>query len=328
MTVAATPPHLTSPMRNQSSHRTSTLVPVACLVVAMASIQTGAAIAKGLFPVVGPLGAVTLRVLFAAALLGIVLRPWRVRRTPEAWRSVLIYGVALGGMNCLFYAALRTVPLGIATALEFTGPLAVAMLASRRAVDFLWIALAVGGLLLLLPLGGSFAGVDPLGGALALAAGVCWALYILFGQKAGAEHGLQTTAVGMTIAAVVVLPFGVATAGKTLLSPGILPAALVVAVLSSALPYTLEMVALPRLPAKTFGTLMSAEPAFGAVSGLLLLGERLVMQQWLAIAAIVVASVGTTLTAVQTREPPPQAADPTVGDLDPDAANGDRTWVS
>jgi inner membrane transporter RhtA len=294
----------------------------------MASIQVGAAIAKRIFPVAGPLGAVTLRVLFAAILLGVVLRPWRVRRTRAAWRSVLIYGAALGGMNCLFYAALDSVPLGVAVALEFTGPLAVAMLASRRAVDFLWIALAVGGLLALLPLGGAAARVDPVGAAFALGAGVCWALYILFGQKAGAEHGVQTTAVGMAIAAVVVLPFGLADAGAALFTPRILPLALAVAVLSSALPYSLEMVALPRLPAKTFGTLMSVEPAFGALAGLVLLGEHLTLQQWGAIGAIVAASVGTTLSAVQTRGPAPQGADPTVGDLALDTAPDAPTRTS
>lgn len=296
------------------------LGPVALLVVAMASIQIGAAIAKRIFPVVGPLGAVTLRVFFAALLLGVALRPWRVRRTAAAWRSVLVYGVALGGMNCLFYVALRSVPLGIAVALEFTGPLAVAMLASRRALDFVWIALAVTGLLLLLPLGDVSTHIDPAGAAFALGAGACWALYILFGRKAGAEHGLQTTAVGMAVAALVVLPFGVAEAGAALLTPRIVPLALAVAVLSSALPYTLEMVALPRLPTRTFGTLMSIEPALAAVSGLVLLGERLAARQWIAIAAVIAASAGTTLGAAPTHEPSPLAADPTVGDLDAEAS--------
>jgi inner membrane transporter RhtA len=298
----------------------STLLPVALVVVAMASIQTGAAIAKRIFPVVGPMGAVTLRVLFAALILGAVVRPWRVRRTSAAWRTVLVYGLALGGMNGLFYAALRTVPLGIATAIEFTGPLAVAVAASRRPIDFLWIALAVGGLLLLLPLGDAAAGVDPVGAGFALAAGVCWALYILFGRRAGAEHGMQTTAVGMAVAAVLVLPLGIADAGAALLTPSILPFALAVAVLSSALPYSLEMYALPRLPARTFGTLMSVEPAFGALSGLVLLGERLDLRQWLAVGAIIAASVGTTLAAPDPRDAAPHAGDPTVGDLDPDAA--------
>jgi inner membrane transporter RhtA len=307
-------------MSRRTSQQPSSLGAVALLVVAMTSVQIGAALAKGMFAAVGPLGAVALRVSFAAVLLAAVLRPWRVRRTAEAWRSVLLYGVALGGMNGLFYVALRTVPLGVATALEFTGPLAVAIVASRRAADFLWVALAVAGLLALLPLGAS-AGIDPVGAACALAAGVCWALYILFGRKAGAEHGLETTAVGMAIAAVLVLPAGVAGAGAALLSPAILPTALAVAVLSSALPYTLEMYALPRLPAKTFGTLMSVEPALGALAGLALLGEQLTARQWLGLGAIVATSIGTTVTAAQARGPTPQSADPTVGDFASDVVS-------
>jgi inner membrane transporter RhtA len=217
-------------------------------------------------------------------------------------------------MNVLFYAALRTIPLGVATALEFTGPLAVAILASRRAIDYLWVTLAAGGLLALFPLGSSSA-LDPLGAALALAAGVCWALYIVYGRRAGAEHGLETTAVGMAVAALLVLPAGIASAGASLFSLGIIPIALVVAVLSSALPYTLEMYALPRLPAKTFGTLMSAEPAIGALAGLAILGEQLTTRQWLGVGAIIATSVGTTLTAAQSSTPTPQGTDPTVGDF-------------
>lgn len=295
----------------------STLVSVALLVVAMASIQSGAAIAKRLFPVVGTAGAAALRLTFAALVLGAVLRPWRRRMDAAAWRSVLVYGVALAGLNGLFYAALRTVPLGIATALEFTGPLFVAMLASRRLLDFAWIGLAVGGLLLLLPLGAASTAVDPAGAAFALGAGVCWALYIVFGQKAGAEHGLHATAWAVAIAAACVLPFGIAQAGATLLAPGILPLALAVAVLSTAFPYALEMVGLRSLPKKTFGTLMSLEPAIAALSGLVLLGERLAPVQWLAIGAIIAASAGTTVTASATRDAAP-FSDPPIAGTDPD----------
>jgi inner membrane transporter RhtA len=288
-------------------------LPVALLVVGMASIQTGAAFAKQLFPVVGPTGAAALRLLFAALILCAALRPWRLRLTAAAWRSILIYGVAVAGLNNLFYASLRTVPLGIATALEFAGPLLVAMLSSRRAVDLLWISLAIGGLLLLLPLGLTSTGVDSLGALLALGAGACWALYIVFGQKAGAEHGIQMTAVGVVIAAACALPFGVAQAGAALFTPSILPFAVAVAVLSTALPHSLEMVALGRLPTKTFGTLMSLEPAIGALSGLALLNERLTVTQWVAIGAIIGASVGATTTAARKEEVPHLSAPPTVG---------------
>ena len=300
-------------MSGPASHPRSTLLPVALVVVAMASIQAGSAIAKQLFPVVGSTGAAALRLLFAAVLLGVVLRPWRVRLDAATLRSVLVYGAALGGMNSLFYASLRTVPLGVATALEITGPLAVAVLSSRRAEDFLWIALAVGGLLLLLPLGQAGAGGGPAGAAGALGAGACWALYILFGKRAGAEHGVRITAVGMVVAAACVFPFGLASAGAALFTARIVPFALAVAVLSTALPYTLEMVALRRLPASTFGTLTSLQPAFAALSGLVILRERVAPAQWVPLAAVIAASVGSTAAAARKGEPSPLADDPTVG---------------
>jgi inner membrane transporter RhtA len=204
--------------------------------------------------------------------------------------------MALGGMNFLFYMSLRTVPLGIAVALEFTGPLAVAIYASRRAIDFLWIALAVTGLMLLIPIGATSAGIDLTGASYALGAGACWALYILFGQKAGADNGVQTAALGVMIAALFVAPIGIVHAGAALLTPALIPVAIGVAILSTALPYTLEMVALTRMPARTFGTLMSIEPAFGALSGLLFLNEYLSLSQWMAILCIILASVGATMT--------------------------------
>ncbi|MNZ90923.1 Threonine/homoserine exporter RhtA [compost metagenome] len=245
---------------------------------------------------IGAQGTTTLRLIFASVIMLLLLRPWRARLSANTLRTVIIYGMALGGMNFLFYMSLRTVPLGIAVALEFTGPLAVALYASRRAVDFLWIALAVVGLLLLIPIGQTGGGIDLVGASYALGAGVCWALYILYGQKAGAENGIQTAALGVMIAALFVAPIGIAHAGSALLTPAILPIALGVAILSTALPYSLEMVALTRMPARTFGTLMSIEPAFGALSGLLFLGEVLSVTQWLAIGAIITASVGATLS--------------------------------
>ncbi|TDF77948.1 threonine/homoserine exporter RhtA [Pseudomonas sp. H9] len=274
----------------------ATLFPIGLLLIAMASIQSGASLAKSMFPVVGAQGTTTLRLIFASVIMLLLLRPWRARLTASTLRTVIIYGVALGGMNLLFYMSLRTVPLGIAVALEFTGPLAVALYASRRAVDFFWVALAVVGLLLLIPIGQTGGGIDLVGAGYALGAGVCWALYILYGQKAGAENGIQTAALGVMIAALFVAPIGIAHAGSALLTPTLFPIALGVAVLSTALPYSLEMVALTRMPTKTFGTLMSIEPAFGALSGLLFLGEVLSVAQWLAIGAIITASVGATLS--------------------------------
>ncbi|HIE0567065.1 threonine/homoserine exporter RhtA [Pseudomonas aeruginosa] len=283
-------------MTSTSRGLAGTLLPVGLLLIAMTSIQSGASLAKSMFPLVGAQGTTALRLFFAALILLLLLRPWRKRLSLQSLRSVVVYGIALGGMNLLFYLSVRTVPLGIAVALEFTGPLLVAILSSRRLLDFLWIGLAVFGIWLLLPLGNSAEPLDLVGAAYALGAGVCWALYILFGQRAGADHGAQGAALGVLVAAILVVPIGVAHAGADLLDPALIPLALGVAVLSTALPYTLEMVALTRLPARTFGTLMSIEPAFGALSGLLFLGERLSPTQWLAIGAIILASVGTTLS--------------------------------
>ncbi|WP_158773587.1 threonine/homoserine exporter RhtA [Cobetia sp. L2A1] len=275
----------------------SRLWPIAMLLVAMCSIQSGASLATLLFPMVGAAGATAIRLMIASALLLVILRPWRKAVTRKAWKSIAIYGVALGVMNLLFYQAIQTVPLGIAVALEFTGPLAVALLSSRRWLDLGWVALAIVGLVLLLLLGEETAApIDPIGAAFALGAGVCWALYILFGQKAGAGNGTQSAALGITIAALCVAPIGLMEAGTALFSLDVLPLALAVAVLSTALPYTLEMAAMPKLPTHTFGTLMSLEPAVAAVSGLLFLGQSLGTLQWLAIGLVITASVGTTLT--------------------------------
>jgi len=295
-------------MSTQPRSLAALLFPIGLLLIAMASIQSGASLAKSMFPIVGAQGTTTLRLIFASIIMLLILRPWRARMDASTWRSVIIYGMALGGMNFLFYMSLRSVPLGVAVALEFTGPLTVALLASRRALDFVWIALAVAGLLLLIPVGQTGAGIDPIGALYALGAGVCWALYILYGQKAGAEHGIQTAALGVVIAALFVAPIGIVHAGSALLTPALLPVALAVAVLSTALPYSLEMVALTRMPARTFGTLMSIEPAFGALSGLLFLGEKLSLWQWLAILAIITASVGATLS-MKRDSAPPVAAD-------------------
>jgi inner membrane transporter RhtA len=267
------------------------------LIVAMLCFQVGAALAKGLFPVVGASGAVALRLGIAAMILMAVWRPWRVKFTLPQARTVVLYGLAMGWMNFFFYLSLRSIPLGIAVALEFTGPLALAMLASRRAIDFVWIVLAVLGLLALLPLGLGSKPLAPVGIVFALAAAACWALYIVFGRKAGEVHGGQTTALGTLVGALVMVPIGFAHSGSLLLSPAILPVAIGVALLSSAIPYSLEMFALPRVPTRTFGVLMSLDPALAALSGLCFLGESLSPTQWGAVACIMVASAGSAATS-------------------------------
>lgn len=274
----------------------STLLPVCLLIIAMISIQSGASLAKSLFPLVGAEGITTLRLGIGTLILFIIFRPWRMHFAAGSRLPLVIYGLSLGAMNYLFYLSLRTVPLGIAVALEFTGPLAVAMFSSRRPIDFVWVVLAVIGLAFLLPFGHDMGSIDLLGAACALGAGACWAIYIIFGQKAGGDHGPGTVAVGSLVAALVFCPIGAWQAGSALLNVDILPIALAVAVLSTALPYSLEIIALPKIPARTFGTLMSLEPALAAFSGMIFLNEHLTHVQWLALVAIIAASIGATLT--------------------------------
>jgi inner membrane transporter RhtA len=274
----------------------SVAVPVAVLIAAMVCFQLGATIAKGLFPVVGASGTAALRLALSAIMLWAVWRPWRMRLNAREMRVIVLYGAALGWMNFFFYLSLRFIPLGVAVSLEFAGPLALAMAASRRAIDFLWILMAALGLLALLPLGLGSKQLDPLGVGCGLAAGACWALYIHFGRIAGAAHGGQTTALGMLIGAIMIMPIGAASAGMQLFSPAIWPAAVGVALLSSAIPYSLEMLAMPQLPTRTVGVLMSLDPALGALAGLRFLGESLTWIQWAAIASIVAASAGSAAT--------------------------------
>ncbi|MCC3701053.1 threonine/homoserine exporter RhtA [Rouxiella badensis] len=272
------------------------LIAVAMILIAMLSLQGGAAMAKSLFPLVGSQGVTALRLGMGSIILLCYFRPWRIKMRGGNLRSLLIYGLALGCMNYTFYLAIRTVPLGIAVALEFTGPLAVAMFSSRRPIDFVWVLLAVIGLGFLLPIGHSVTGIDPVGAGFALIAGACWAVYILAGQHAGSSYGPGTAALGSSIGALIFCPIGIAQAHSGLFSLDILPIGLGIALLSSAVPYSLEMMALTRLPAKTFGTLMSMEPAMAAFSGILFLDEILNPMQWLALVAIIAASAGSTLT--------------------------------
>lgn len=269
---------------------------VGVLLIAMVSYQCGASLAKHLFPQVGAQGATAYRLGLSALFLLLWRRPWRRMDRQGDWRALWGYGLSMGVMNLVFYLSLRTIPLGIAVALEFTGPLALAMFGSRRLIDFVWIALVIAGLAALLPLHGQAQSLDPVGVGYALAAGVGWALYIILGQRTGAAYGKDAVTLGTTIGAMVAIPFGVAHAGSALLSPALLPYALGVALLSSALPYSLEMISMTRLPARTFSTLLSLEPAVAAMAGVMLLGERLSALQWLAIGAIIVASAGTALS--------------------------------
>lgn len=286
-----------SHIQDTTSPQQSRLIAIASMSGSILSIQLGAAIAKNLFPILGAREVTALRLAIAALMLCAFHRPWRtsLRRTER--RFVVVYGVIIGIMNLLFYMALARIPLGVAVALEFTGPLSVALLSSRHAVDFVWAILAACGIVLLLPLTSFTAPLDPIGVLYALGAGVCWGLYIIVGRRAGSTiPGGIVTSWGMLIGAIVAIPLCLINATPFALNAKLLGMATLVAFLSSALPYSLEMVALPRLPAKTFSIFMSVEPAVAALLGLMILGEQLAPIQWIAILCIIAASVGSTAT--------------------------------
>lgn len=275
-------------------------LPIGLLLLSMISIQSGASLAKTLFPVIGAPGVTALRLLLGTAILLVIFKPWRLRFTRESLLPILGYGLSLGAMNYLFYLALSTIPLGIAVALEFTGPLAVAMFGARKITDYLWIILVIAGLAFLLPLGeqiGQINQLDPMGMLYALGAGAGWALYIIFGQRAGRFYGAATVSVGSLIAALIFFPVGAYHSDLSVMfNWAVLPVGVAVAILSTAFPYSLEMVALTRLPTRTFGILMSLEPVIGAMVGIIFLSEHLLFTQWLALSCIVIVSMGAALT--------------------------------
>ncbi|MGP1924523.1 MAG: threonine/homoserine exporter RhtA [Arsenophonus sp. NEOnobi-MAG3] len=271
-----------------------TLLSILLLLFAMISIQSGASLAKSLFPTIGALGVTALRLFLATIILFIIFKPWRKKLRCHSLKHLLIYGISLGSMNSLFYLSLERIPLGIAVALEFTGPLAVAMFSSRRAIDFLWILMVLVGLAFLLPIKNSINSLDAIGIIYALAAGICWGMYIIFGQRAGAGYGTATVALGLFISTLIFFPVGILTVGiEPLFNFSNLPIAVAVAILSTAFPYTLEMFALTRMPAKTFGTLMSLDPAIAAFMGMIFLNEDLTLTQWLALFCIIGASISS-----------------------------------
>lgn len=273
-------------------------VPFLAVLGSVTALGVGTSWAKqALFPVVGAQGTTAVRVGLSALLMLMLWRPWRWRLSRADAQAVVLYGAALGAMNLMFYLSLQTLPFGLAVAIEFAGPLAVAIWSSRRAVDFVWVALAIVGLALLLPVGLSGSALDPRGVLYSVGAAVFWALYIVFGKRAGHLHAGQSVSLGLLVAALVVVPVGVAHAGAALLSPSVLLVGVAVAAISSALPISLEMMALKRLPKEAFGIMISMEPAVAALLALALLGERLDTVQWLAIGCIVAASMGSAATA-------------------------------
>ncbi|HWH29247.1 MAG TPA: EamA family transporter, partial [Mycobacteriales bacterium] len=277
-------------------------VPATALVLsAVVSVQFGSAVARGLFDDLGAVGVVLLRVGLSAVLLLAVLRPRFWTWSRQALGAAALLGLALGVMNTVFYLSIRTVPLGIAVTVEFTGPLLLALVQTRRWRDGMWVLLAGAGVALL----GLDGGSAPLGGLLlAFLAGLCWAGYILASARVGALlPGTSGLAVALLVSTLVVLPFGVSGASAVVDDPALLLGGLAVALLSSAIPYGAELAALRRIPTRVFGVLMSLEPAAAAVAGFLVLSQVLDAREVVALLLVTAASAGVTLTARQDRVP-------------------------
>ncbi len=278
--------------------------PPALVLAGIVSVQVGASLAKQLFPLAGAVGVVTLRLVFAAAILLVAWRP-SLRMTRQAWLAVVLFGVVFGVMNVAFYEAIARIPLGVAVTIEFLGPLAVALAGSRRWLDGLWALLAAGGVVLLTDGGGH---VEWTGVLFALAAAACWASYIMLSARVGAQtSGGGGLAIAMAIGGIIVTPLGIATAGTELLNPVALAAGFGVALLSSVVPYSVELEALRRIPPRVFGVLMSLEPAVAALCGLVVLSQTLHPVQWVAVCLVVGASVGATRTDRSRSTPTPEA---------------------
>lgn len=276
------------------------LLPLLATSTAMACFQLGAAAAKSLFPALGAEGTAALRLGLGALMLLAIARPWRNWPQDAPVLSLLGVGLAMAGAVTFFYLAVRTLPLGIAIPIQFLGPLAVAILGSRRASDLAWVILAAGGIWMLAGRSEGGASLDLAGTLFALAAAGSWAAYILLGQGVSFAFGRSAAALSASIATLVVLPFGVATAGSALLTPELLPLAALVALVSTVLPFTLEFYALPRLPARTFAIFTSLEPAFAVMSGFAFLDERLTSGQLIGVLAVMIAAAGAAWTSAST----------------------------
>jgi len=271
--------------------------PVGLVLAGGISVQFGGALAVTMIPRAGSLGVVTLRLLVAAVVLLVVCRPGLRGHSRTDWGTVVVFGVTMAAMNGLFYQSLARIPLGPAVTLEVLGPLALSVLTSRRALNTVWAGLALAGVFLLG--GGGFSGLDPAGVAFALGAGAMWATYIVFSARTGRRFPqADGLALAMVVAALVFLPLGIAESGTRLLNPVTIGLGSGVAVLSSVLPYTLELLALRRLPASTFAILMSLEPAIAATAGFLILHQALSLSEALAIGLVIGASMGAVRTQV------------------------------
>ena len=273
--------------------------PIPAVLFAIISVQSGAAIAKTLFPAIGAAGTASLRIGISAIILLAIYRPNLFKITPNQWKIVISYGLSLGAMNLIFYLAIERIPIGLAVTLEFIGPLLVAVIGSKRLIDYLWVLLAAIGIVLIAPWSNN--GIDLLGVLFALLAGALWAAYIVLGTKVSKiMKGGDAVATGMLFASILIVPFGILENGLTNLTPTFLYLGIALALLSSAIPFTLEMKALAQLPARTFSILMSLEPAAASIFAFIFLQEYLTFNEILAVVFVVIASVGSTITSKRT----------------------------
>ncbi|WP_316831015.1 DMT family transporter [Pedobacter aquatilis] len=269
--------------------------PVPAVLLSIISVQGGAAIAKTIFPVLGAAATSSLRIVLSAVILVIYNRPNLKNLNAAQWKLVALYGITLGFMNMIFYMAIERIPLGLGVTLEFIGPLVLALFGSKKALDVIWVVLAAAGIALIAPW--SSKGIDLIGVLLALLAGVFWATYIVIGGRISKiMDGGKAVTIGMLFASAVIIPFALASGILDNMKPGFLLSGLGLALLSSAIPFTLEMNALRKMPAKTFSILMSLEPAAAALSGLIFLHEYLTVYEWMAVALVIIASAGATIT--------------------------------
>jgi inner membrane transporter RhtA len=279
------------------------IAPVLAVIAAMACFQVGAAFAKGLFPAVGPLGAATIRMVLGAVILLAMARPWRTWPQGAPIMPLLGLGVSTAATIGMFYQAINHLPLGVAIAIQFLGPLSIALFGSRRPTDLIWAVLAAAGVWLLVGVGGVDKPLHPVGIAWSLGAGAGWAGYILFGRAASGVFGASTAALAFSVAAILILPMGVYQVGAALLSPALIPLALLVALFSTVIPGRLELYAMGHMPARTFAVFMSLEPAFAILSGLVILGERLAPAQVLGIGVVMTAAAGATWASGRAAQP-------------------------
>ena len=272
------------------------------LIIAMISVQSSGSLAKILFHDFPILTVAAMRLLFGALILALIFKIWQINFRQVKWQAIISYGFALAGMNALFYLSIDRLPLGIAVSFEFVGPLSVALYYARQKFDFVWVGLAILGLILLFPFDQVSEGLDLIGIGFALGAGACWAIYIVSGQKPSGISGNHTVCLGMFIGMLCLMPVALFSGFSiAVFEPSNFIYFIVLAVLASALPFTLEMIALRHLTALSFGTLMSIEPAIAALSGFIFLGEQLLWNQWLALATIICASIGCTYTTQQAK---------------------------